>query len=214
MMVNDRHSGSGDNYGDNDDSSRQSPLPNQMLSSPGHVAETGRPPPGSSPASLQTPLMPGAFHAENAPSARILGRAPQEPFTSNSDPLPNEPVQPGLPVCGPTVSPIQTFVAQTIQMILPEIPPGLIQGEVRIQCAQLAQEIGTQISSIRDEAIGPTGDPDDPMLPSGGIKGSRGGDNRSARCSYNKRKGKQVTFAKESDSEADEMDKDDEGSGS
>jgi len=166
MMVDD----TGDNYGDNDDSSRQSPLPNQMLSSPGHVAETGRPPLGSSPASLQTPLMPGAT--------------------------------------------IQTFVAQTIQTILPEILPGLIQGEVRIQCAQLAQEIGTQISSIRDEAIGPTGDPDDPMLPSGEIKGSRGGDKRSARRSYNKRKGKQVTFAKESDSETDETDKDDQGSGS
>jgi hypothetical protein len=161
--------------------------------------------------------MPGAFHAENASSARILGRAPQEPFTSNSDPLPNEPAQPGLPVRGPTVSPtqtIQTFVAQTIQTILPEILPGLIQGEVRIQCAQLAREIGTQISLIRDKAIGPTGDPDDPMLPSGEIKGSRGGDKRSARRSYNKRKGKQVTFAKESDSETDEMDKDDQGSGS
>jgi len=31
MMVDDRHLGSADNYGDNDDSSRQSPLPNQML---------------------------------------------------------------------------------------------------------------------------------------------------------------------------------------
>jgi len=194
MMVDDRHSGSEDNYGDDDNSSRQSSLPNQML-----IAH---------------------FHAENASSSRILGKAPPEPLTSNSDPLPNESAQPGLPVRGPTVSPIQTvqtFLTQTIQTILPEILPSLIQGEVRIQCAQLAQEIGTQISSIRDEVIRPTGDPDEPMSPSceeGEIEGSRGRDKRSARCRYNKRKGKQVKLAKESNSETDETDKDDEGSGS
>jgi hypothetical protein len=165
-------------------------------SSPGHVAhqETGRPHLGLSPASLQT---------------------------SDSDPLPNEPTQPGLPVHGPTVSSIQTiqtFLTQTIQSNLTAILPGLIQGEVRIQCAQLAQEIGTQISSIRDEVIRPTGDPDDPMLPSceeGEIEGSRGRDKQSTRRSYNKRKGKQVRLGKESDGETEGSGSEgDEGNGS
>ena len=161
--------------------------------------------------------MPGAFYAENASSSRIIGTAPQEPPTFNSDPLPNEPAQPG-PVRGPTVSPIQTvqtFLTQTIQSNLTVILPGLIQGEVRIQCAQLALEIGSQISSIREEVI--TGDLDDPMLPSceeGENEGSRGRGKRSARRSYNKRKGKEVRFATGSDSETDKSDEDDdEGSG-
>jgi hypothetical protein len=186
--------------------------------------------------------MPGAFYAENASSSRIIGTAPQEPPTFNSDPLPNEPAQPGPvrgptvspptfnadrlpnepaqpgPVRGPTVSPIQTvqtFLTQTIQSNLTAILPGLIQGEVRIQCAQLALEIGSQISSIREEVI--TGDLDDPMLPSceeGENEGSRGRGKRSARRSYNKRKGKEVRFATGSDSETDKSDEDDdEGSG-
>lgn len=253
MMVDDGHLDSGDNYNDNDDSGRQSPSPNPSYSSvdssPGHPAhqETGRPPKSSSPASSQTPLIPGAFHAENGSSSCILGSAPlpnepaqpgppvrgpavstyltplaqtiQEPLTSNSDPLPNEPPQPGPPVHDPAVSPIQTvqtYLTQMIQSNLTAILPGLVQGEVRMQCAQIAQQIGTQISSIREEVIRPTGDPDDPMLPSceedkGENEGSRGRGKRSARRSYNKRTGKEVRFGSDSDSEANEADEDDEG---
>ena len=163
--------------------------------------------------------MPGAFHAENASSSCILG-APQEPLTFNPDPLPNEPAQPGPPVRDPAISPIQTIQtylthqAQTVQSNLTAILPGLIQEEVRIQCAQVAKTIDTQISSLREEVVGPTGDPDDPMLPSGEEgenEGSRGHGKRSARHSYNKRKGKEVRFAAESDSEVDEANEDDEG---
>ena len=83
--------------------------------------------------------------------------------------------------------------------------PGLIQGEVRTQCAQIAQEIAAQISSIREEFNGPTGDQDDPMLPSneeGENEGSRGRGKQSVRCSRDKGKGGRVTT--EGDNEAAE----------
>ena len=86
------------------------------------------------------------------------------------------------------------------------------------------QEIGTQISSIWEEAFRPTGDQDDPMLPSceeGENEGSRGCGNQLVKHSYNKKKGKEVKFATESDgegdkpddNEADDVDEDDESSG-
>ena len=71
------------------------------------------------------------------------------------------------------------------------------------------QEIGTQIPSIREEAFRPAEDQDDLMLPSceeGENKGSRGHGNRFAKHSYNKKKGKEVKFATESDSKGDEPD--------
>lgn len=55
----------------------------------------------------------------------------------------------------------------------------------------------------------PTGDQDDPMLPSceEGANGCRSGRRkRSTRHSYNKGKGKEVRFAAESDGESDEDD--------
>ena len=111
----------------------------------------------------------------------------------STDPLPNEPAQLGPPVHDPIVfldssaTPIDSFPisnsstklsaiqtvqsylthqAQMIQSHLTAILPGLIQGEVCIQCTQLVQEIGTQISSIWEEAFRSAGDQDDPMLPS------------------------------------------------
>ena len=138
----------------------------------------------------------------------------------STDLLPNEPAQPGPPVHDPIVSldsyatPIDSFPisdsstkssaiqtvqsylthqAQTIQSHLTAILPGLIQGEVHIQCAQLVQEIGTQISLIWEEAFRPAGDQDDPMLPSceeGENKGSRGHGNWFAKRSYNKKRGR------------------------
>ena len=114
---------------------------------------------------------------------------------------------------------VQTYLAheaQAIQSHLTAVLPGLIQGEVHTQCAQLAQEIGAQISSIREELFTSTGDQDDPMLPSreeDGNEDSRGRGKQPARCS--RRKGT------DSDSETaeiahqldngDEADEEDEG---
>ena len=123
-----------------------------------------------------------------------------------------------------TVQSYLTHQAKMIQLHLTAILPGLIQGEVCIQCTQLVQKIGTQISSIQEEAFRPAGDQDDLMLPSceeGENEGSRGCGNEFTKHSYNKKKGKEVKFATESDSEGDELDdnkadnadKDDESSG-
>jgi len=89
-----------------------------------------------------------------------------------------------------TVQTYLTHQAQTIQLHLTAVLTGLIQEEVCTQCAQLAQEISAYISSIWEEVIRPTGDQDDPMLPSseeeGVNKDSRGCSKQSARSSYNK----------------------------
>jgi hypothetical protein len=160
--------------------------------------------------------------------------------------LPNEPAQPGPPVHDPIVflelsaipinsfsvsdsstkssaiQTVQTYLthqAQMIQLHLTAILPGLIQGEVCIQCTQLVQKIGTQISLIREEAFRPAGDQDDLMLPTceeGENEGSRGRGKWFAKRSYNKKKKKEVKLAIENDSEkvkpddnkADNMDKD------
>jgi hypothetical protein len=112
-----------------------------------------------------------------------------------------------------TVQTYLTHQAQTIQSHLTTILPSLIQGEVRIQCAQLAQEIGAQISSIREEVI-LTGDQDDPMLPfrEEDVNGARRGHRkRFTRHSYNKGKGKEVESGGESDEDNSKMDEADEG---
>jgi hypothetical protein len=148
----------------------------------------------------------------------------------STDPLPNEPAQPGPPVHDPIVSldssatpinsfpisdsstklsaiqTVQTYLthqAQMIQLHLTAILPGLIPGEVCIQCTQLAQEIGTQISLIQEEAFRPTGDQNDAMFPfceEGKNKGRRGHGKQFTKHSYNKKKRKEVKFATESDS--------------
>jgi hypothetical protein len=103
-----------------------------------------------------------------------------------------------------TVQSYLNHEAEAIRSHLTTVLPELIQGEVRTQCNQLAQEIGAQIQSIREEIIRPTGDQDDPMLPSSeeGENGdSRGRGKRSARRSRNKGKGKET----ESDNEAAEI---------
>jgi len=106
-----------------------------------------------------------------------------------------------------TVQSYLTQEAQAIQSNLVAVLPGLIQAEVRTHCAQLAQEIGAQISSIREEVIRHTGDQDDPMLPSseeGENEDSRGRGKRSARYSRNKGKEKGGRFAMDNDKEAAE----------
>ena len=128
---------------------------------------------------------------------------------------------------------VQTYLtqqAQVIQSHMTSILPGLIQGEVRTQCTQLAQDIGAQISSIQEEVVKPSGNQDDPMLPSseeGENKGgSRGHGKQSTRHRYNKRKER---FRTENNNKAaetcrhhhhsqqskngDEADEEDEGSG-
>jgi hypothetical protein len=133
----------------------------------------------------------------------------------STDPLANEPAQPGPSVRDPIVSldssatpinlfpindsstkssaiqTVQTYLtnqAQMIQLDLTVILPGLIQGEVHIQYAQLAQEIGTQISLIQEKAFRLTRDQDDPMLPSceeDENEGSRGCGKQFTKHSYN-----------------------------
>ena len=103
-----------------------------------------------------------------------------------------------------TVQSYLTHETRSIQSHLTAVLPGLIQGEVRTQCAQLAQEIGAQITSIRKEVFTPTGDQDDPMSPSreeGENEDRRGRDKRSARCGRRKGKRKEGGFATESDNE-------------
>jgi hypothetical protein len=243
MMIDPRHLDSGDNSSDSDDSRKQPPSPSfsSVDNSPGHLAhqETLQPPQDSSlvfEPSLQIPhdLMPGGS------SSHILGRTPNPadtPSASNS----SSPASPATPTNASPVSDsppkwsaiqtVQTYIThqtQVIQSHLTAALPGLIQGEVRTQCAQLAQEIGDQISSIREEVIRPTGDQDDLMLPSSEEdenRGSRGRDKRTTSC--NKGKGMGGRFATESDKAAkacrnhrhsqqpnngDEADEEDEGS--
>jgi len=134
------------------------------------------------------------------------------PFTnrsSSASPATPTPIR-NSPTRLSAIQTVQTYLthqAQTIQLHLTAVLPGLIQEQVCTQCAQLAQEISAHISSIWEEVIRPTGDQDDPMLPSseeGVNKGSRGCSKQSARSSYNKEKGKEVRFTMESDNEAAE----------
>ena len=100
-----------------------------------------------------------------------------------------------------TLQTVQSYLNHELLSHLTSILPGLVQGEVRAQCAQLGQVISDQIESLRAEAIRPTGDQDDPMLPSGEDEDSRGRGKRSARS--NKGKGKEKET--ESDNEAEEI---------
>jgi hypothetical protein len=105
----------------------------------------------------------------------------------------------------PAIQTVQTYLthqAEAVQSHLIAVLPGLVQEEVRLRCVQLAQEIGAQISSIREELIRPIGDQDDPMLSSseeGENEGSRG---RAKQSSHDKGKEKGRKFAMESDNEA------------
>ena len=102
-----------------------------------------------------------------------------------------------------TVQNYLTCQAQAIQLHLTVVLPGLVQGEVCTQCAQLAQEIGAQISLIQEELIRPTGDQDDPMLSSSEEnKGGRGHGKQPLRHSCNKGKGKKGRSALESNNNA------------
>lgn len=176
---------------------------------------------------------PPSPNRSDSPSSQILGRTPQGPLpfnsgappSSSSPPPPHSPATPpslatppspatptdALSISDPStgssaIQTIQTYLAsqaQAIQSHLTGVLPGLIQGEVRIQCTQLAQEIGAQISSIREEVNRPFENQDDLMLTfidEGQTEGSRGRDKRSTRCSRDKG----GRFATESDNEAAE----------
>ena len=229
-MIDDCDLYSRDNSSDGDDSSSQSPSPNRSYSSvdnsPGHLAhqETWRPPQDSSLASLQEPL---PFNSDPPPDeparptvSPTLVNLPTHnladtPSTNSSSLASPATLTNASPVSDsstslPAIRTVQAYLAHQAQLIqshLTGVLPGLIREEVRTQCTQLAEGIGAQISSIREEVIRPTGDQDDPMLPSGEEgenEGSRGRGKRSARRSYSKGKGKKVTFTTESDSEAAE----------
>lgn len=129
-------------------------------------------------------------------------------------PSPSLPASPAIPVRDlstrlSAIQTVQTYIltheAQAIQSHLTAVLPGLIQGEVRTQYAQLAQEIGAQISSIREEVIRSTGDQDDPMSSSNeGDQDSREHGKRSSGRSHDKRKGKTWRFATGSGNEVEE----------
>src|ERR1700678_3288016 len=67
---------------------------------------------------------------------------------------------PATPTNASPVGDLSTTLS-AIQTVLTAVLPGLIQGEVRIQCTKLAQDIGAQISSIQEEVNRPPGDQDD-----------------------------------------------------
>ena len=99
---------------------------------------------------------------------------------------------------------VQTYLAheaQAIQSHLTTVLPSLIQGEVHIQCSQLAQEIGDQISSIREEFNRHTGDQDDPMLPSSEEGENRGSRRRGERSRRNHHRSQQPNNGDEADEE-------------
>lgn len=198
MMVDHSHL----DPGDNGDSRRQSPSPNGgsfPFSSglpPNEPAQPGPPVPDSTVSLTAVDAAPLHFHPPINPPTQNLAD------TSSSSP----PASPTTSTNASSVSDsstrlsaiqtVQTYLtheAQAIQSHLTAVLPGLIQVEVRAQCAQLAQEIGSQISSIRAEVIKPTRDQDDLMLPSdeeGENEDSRGRSKRSAKCSRDKRKEK------------------------
>lgn len=175
---------SGDNYSNSDDSSLSTHNPGDMpFTSNSSLPASPAIPTDASPVSdsstrlsaIQTHnhLDPGD-NPSNSDNSSLPTRNPEDmPFTSSSSPL----ASPAIPTNASPVSDsstrvsaiqtVQTYLthqAQAIQSHLTTILPGLIQGEVRTQCTQLAQEIGGQISSIREEFNRHTGDQDDPML--------------------------------------------------
>jgi hypothetical protein len=189
----------------------------------------------NSDAPLNDPPVPDPTVSQIALDADM---APLSPSTHNpADTSTSSPASPATPTNAfpvrdsstrlTAIQTVQTYLtneAQAIQSHLTAVLPGLIQGEVRTQCAQLAQEIGAQISSIRKEVFTPTRDQDDPMSPSreeGENEDSRGRGKRSARRSGRKGKKKEWGFATESDGETaqvaqqlndgDEADEEDEG---
>ena len=150
-------------------------------------------------------------HPAPGPSVSPTADAPYNPPSTSS----SSPASPATPTNAspvndlstrlPAIQTVQTYLthqAEAVQSHLIAVLPGLVQEEVRLQCVQLAQEIGAQISSIREELIRPIGDQDDPMLSSseeGQNEGSRG---RAKRSSHDKGKDKGRKFAMESDNEA------------
>jgi hypothetical protein len=102
-----------------------------------------------------------------------------------------------------TVQTYLTHQTEAIESRLTTILPGLIQGEVRTQCSQLAQEIGEKISSIWEEFNRHTGDQDDPMLPS--VEGENRGSSRRGEWS------RRNHHRSQQPNNGDEADEEDEG---
>jgi hypothetical protein len=194
----------------------QEPLPFNSDPPPNEPAQPGPPVPASSPTVLPTSV-DAAYIAPhiNLPTHNLVDTPP----TNSSSPAPHASpthAPPAVSDSSTRLSAIQTVETylnhqtQAIQSHLTAVLPGLIQEEVRTQCAQLAQEIGAQISSIQKEVISPTGpgDQDDPMLPFSEEvenEGSRGHGKRSARRHYSQQPNNN------DDSEADEDKDSDEG---
>lgn len=227
-MIIDSNLGSGDNSSDNDqslspnqsnssvDASPQGPLPFNSGAPPSEPAQPEPPVPGFTPTAVDAAYRaPPPFHPPINPPTHN----PVDTLSTNGFSPPASPAHPTitLPVSDSStrlsaIQTVQTYLtSQThaIQSHLTAVLPGLIQGEVRTQCTQLAQEIGAQILSIREEVNRSSGDQDDPMLPSddGENEGSRGRGKRSTRCSRDKGKGGR--FATHSDNEADNEDEGD-----
>lgn len=147
MMIDKRHSISGDESG-NDEDARKKSL------SPRH------------------PVHQETVSAADSPSLRTSSPSASPATLTNASPVGDSSTR-----------------LSAIQTVLTTILPDLIQGEVRMQCAKLAEEIGAQIASIREEVIG-AGDQDDPMILYKESENSRGGDKQSVRCSRDKGKEK------------------------
>ena len=178
MIIDHRHLDSLENSSHSDNSRRQSPTPNQSYSS----VEPPVPGPTISPTAVDAPINLPMHNPADMGS--IFSSSPALPVTpTDASPISDSSTRLSA------IQTVQTYLShqtQTIQSHLTAVLPGLIQGEVRIQCGQLAQEIGAQISSIQEEVINPIEDQDDPMLPS-----SEGENEGSRRCtSYSKKGGK------------------------
>jgi hypothetical protein len=205
MIIDHSLLGPEDNSSDRDDSRRHSPSPIVSSFSVDNRYILSRTPQGFLPFNSgpppTEPAQPGPVSGPTD-SPTTVDSSPASPATlTNASPIRDSSTRLSA------IQTVQSYLnheAEAIRSHLTDVLPGLIRGEVRTQCTQLAQEIGVQIQSIREELIRPTGDQDDPMLPSseeGENRDSRGRGKRSARCRRDKGKGKGT----ESDDEAAEI---------
>jgi hypothetical protein len=215
--------------GDNPSNSEDSSLPTH---NPGDISLTSNSSPPASPAiptdaspvrdssTRQTHSHPDSGdNPSNSDDSSLPTHNPGDiSLTSNSSP----PASPAIPTNAspvsdsstrvPAIHTVQTYLshqAQAIQSHLTTILPSLIQGEVRTQYSQLAEEIGVQISSIREEFNRHTGDQDDPMLPSSEEGENRGSSRHGGRSRRNHHRSQQPNNGDEAD--GDEADEEDEG---
>jgi hypothetical protein len=212
MIIDHRLLDPEDNSSDRDDSRRHSPSPigSSFTAENGYIRSRtpqgpfpfNSGPPPTEPAQPGTPVSGPTVNPADTSSSS----PPASPATlTNASPIGDSSTKVSA------IQTVQSYLNHEVEAIRSHLTadlPGLIRGEVRTQCTQLAQEIGAQIQSIREELIRPTGDQDDPMLPSSedGENGdSRGRGKRSARCRRDKGKGKGKGKGTESDNEVEEI---------